>query len=90
LPIARILIVEKLTMGRAIRAFTLTLACVPLLAGFAPVQAAGFHLTDGEFDPGEWLAPTVNKSFFPLVGNAGGAYLYVDQGFSQSSATNPH
>jgi hypothetical protein len=38
------------------------------------------HTTDGAFDPGEWNCATVSKSFFPQVGNAGGAFLYVDQG----------
>jgi hypothetical protein len=38
------------------------------------------HVTDGVFGANEWNGPNVVTTFFPLVGNAGGAALYVDQG----------
>lgn len=44
------------------------------------------HVTDGFFtSPDEWSGPTVNTTFFPYnpATNAGGAYLYVEQGFNQ-------
>jgi len=45
--------------------------------GFTPVQ----HVTDGQFTGDEWGADTnAAKSFFPVVGDAGGAWLYVAQG----------
>jgi PEP-CTERM motif len=38
------------------------------------------HVTDGQFtSPGEWTGANVSKTFFPVVGQAGGAFLYVEQ-----------
>lgn len=45
--------------------------------GFTPVA----HSTDGTFTGDEWGSDTnASKSFFPVVGNTGGAWLYVAQG----------
>lgn len=51
-------------------------------AGVVPIGGGivNPHVTDGSFGPNEWTGPTVSKSFFPVVGNSGGAYLYADQG----------
>jgi hypothetical protein len=49
-------------------------------AGHASTVGGCIHNTDGAFDTQEWTCPTVSKSFFPQVGSAGGAFLYVDQG----------
>ncbi|HEV3167958.1 MAG TPA: hypothetical protein VGZ22_28410, partial [Isosphaeraceae bacterium] len=36
------------------------------------------HVTDGQFtSPAEWAG--VTPTFFPVVGNAGGSFLYVQQ-----------
>jgi hypothetical protein len=56
----------------------------------ASVSSGCIHNTDGLFngsaasssDATEWDCSTVSKTFFPQVGDAGGAYLYVDQGGS--------
>ena len=46
------------------------------------------HVSDGQFtSPNEWTGPTVAKSFFPVQGQAGGAYLYVEQGFTAPPAS---
>jgi hypothetical protein len=48
------------------------------------------HVTDGVFtSPDEWTGPGVNQTFFAFnpATNAGGAYLYVEQGFSGITPT---
>ena len=50
----------------------------------SPTAIASGHVTDGSFtSPTEWAGPNVSKVFFPVVGQSGGAYLYVEQGFRQ-------
>ena len=58
--------------------------------GVSPVRAGqNSHVNDGLFtSDAEWSGPTVAKSFFPVVGQTGGAYLYVEQGFARQVATS--
>lgn len=47
----------------------------------ATIVISSIHNTNGQFDSHEWVGNNhATASFFPVVGNAGGAYLYVDQG----------
>ncbi len=65
-------------------------AAVQVVEGCLPFQT---HCTDGGFnlhnggsqtnDANEWGGrDTISKSFFPRVGDAGGAWLYAEQGFA--------
>ncbi len=71
-----------------------TTAAVFVAAMCVAFPAAGLHgdpfshVSDGQFtSPNEWTGPTVAKSFFPVQGQAGGAYLYVEQGFTAPPAS---
>jgi hypothetical protein len=44
----------------------------------AVVVGGPVHATDGQFGANEWNS--VTPAFFPVVGNAGGSYLYAAQG----------
>ena len=56
------------------------------------------HCTDGGFnlhnggsrtsDSTEWSGPNVSKTFFPRVGDAGGSWLYVEQGGGIAAVDN--
>ena len=70
--------------------FGAALAGLTLCCGVTQVAASTFgHVTDGVFTGGvggqEWTGPNVSKTFFPVVGQSGGAYLYVEQGSHQGS-----
>jgi hypothetical protein len=47
----------------------------------ASVIVSTNHITDGQFGQNEWTGThVVTPTFFPVVGDTGGAYLYADQG----------
>ena len=54
------------------------------MSGAQAAFAVADHVTDGSFGFAEWSGPTVAKQFFPVAGQTGGAYLYVDQGRQSS------
>src|SRR5258708_2525874 len=58
--------------------FAVALSVLCCLTHVFEARSDVVHTTNGQFDSGEWdsVAPT----FFPVVGNSGGAYLYADQG----------
>jgi hypothetical protein len=64
---------------------------VVLILGGSPARANPlFHVTDGFFTSDEeWTGEMVSVSFFPYnpATNAGGAYLYVEQGFRSVNAS---
>ena len=69
--------------------FGAALAGMALCCAATQVAASPFaHVTDGVFTGGnngnEWTGGNVSKTFFPVVGLSGGAYLYVEQGTSGS------
>lgn len=69
----------------AVALFAASAAALPAHAGVAVIGGGGFtpvtHVTDGQFTGDEWGSDTnASKSFFPVVGNSGGAWLYVAQG----------
>jgi hypothetical protein len=55
--------------------------------GDAAVIVSSNHVTDGAFGTNEWNGPNVVKDSFPVVGNSGGAFLYVDQGAGFQAGT---
>ena len=66
--------------------FGVALAAMALCCAGAQAATISFgHVTDGLFtSPGEWAGSTVSKQFFPVVGQSGGTYLYVDQSNRQN------
>jgi hypothetical protein len=49
-------------------------------AGNIAAPCTSAHTTDGRVCLGEWSTPTTTEVTFPVVGNTGGANLYVDDG----------
>jgi len=64
----------------------LAVLCVaPLFFGaISPLCASPLsHAVDGAFTTAsEWQGENVSRTFFPVVGQTGGAFLYVEQGFA--------
>jgi hypothetical protein len=71
----RCILLAALTAGPVIFATAIQAGPIP----------ACIHNTDGAFDPQEWNCASVAKDFFPQVGTAGGAFLYVDQGVGKDN-----
>src|SRR5438132_931397 len=76
-----------------LRLFVALVALLGWWGAVAPVHAqppAGTHVTDGKFTtPNEWDTSrnTVTRVFFSQVADgSGGAWLYVEQGFSSRIA----